>query len=93
MFKKKKRTATTDDLPTSELPIDTTLETIPWDPAGTNTVPETPAENRTAHVLDGHAQPATPPAVDDPDLQQFLQAISDAKDAESTLVAIAPEAP
>ena len=40
----KKRIATTDDLPPIELPTDTSAETIPWDPAGTNTPTEPPAE-------------------------------------------------
>ena len=86
----KKRTTSTTDLPLSETPIESNPEAI-WDPAGTNTAPHMPAQDRGAHDPDQPQQAATPPAVDDPDLQEFLQAINDAKDPDSEFVAITPE--
>lgn len=81
---KKKRVATED------LPISEPGDTIPWDPAGANIVPS--GDDHSTHGIGWQAQQtATLPSVDDPDLQQFLQAISTAKDADSEFVTITPE--
>jgi len=84
----KKRIATTDDLPISQPPIDTKPETIPWDPAGTDTPPEAPAAHHNAHVLDLHTQqqinePASAPDDESTELEEFITAVRAVADKDT----------